>query len=162
MDKKDIYGIIALLILIGSIYYIGNRFFQSLPSIPQSTQDKVIEQSVSTKYDTLVREYHYKPVYINKKGDTLRITDTVKVIETHPFVSSMKDTVVAGDTISAKYAFPQDNFYLTVLPRPDRYKEITKTVTVLQVKQEDRGWLIDLGTHLGAGAIGYAAGKLIK
>ena len=157
MDKKDIYAIAALVVLIiVGIFFVKKIFDPEDRPIPEK---ETITQ-YETKYDTVIKEYYYKPVYINKKSDTVSYTDTVKIIETHPFIAKLKDTVVAGDTIGAMYEFPKDNFYLTVLPRPDRIMEITKTNTIIKTEIENRKWWLDFLSHVGAAGIGYGIGKI--
>ena len=157
MDRKDIYAIAAIIVLVILGYITVNRLF---PVKGNVEKEKETITEYSTKYDTVVREYYYKPVYINKKSDTIKITDTVTKIATHPFIAELKDAIVAGDTIGAAYAFPKDSFYLRVLPRPDKIMEITKTNTIIKTEIEKREWWIDFLTHLGTGALGYGVGKI--
>jgi len=112
------------------------------------------------KYDTITKTIALQTINKTFKGDSITYIDSTVKVLTAAFIAS-KDTIISGDTIGIKYAFPQDSFHFKLLPKPIVYKEITKTEYLVNIVKIERPLLIDIASHTGAGLFGGFIGYLI-
>lgn len=64
------------------------------------------------------------------KNDTIDRLDTVLIAQ--PFESILADTVLGGDTLSGRFAFPPPRFDFTLRQQPDSIRTIIQTITITQ------------------------------
>jgi len=153
MDKHIYYaGGLLILALIAISFFIGKG--SVAPTIQYVDKPSITKEIT---YDTIEKTVTLKPIYISNKSDTTIIIDNGQVITTKPFVATL-DTILNGDTIQSKYAFPQDSFYLKLLPKPLVYKEINTITTKIEIVKVERPTWLDILSHTGAGLFGGLIG----
>ena len=152
--KQSIYIAIAICILFLAAFLVG-RF--TAPKEIQYIDKAVITEKV--KYDTINSIALRDKIQLIDSGKIVYI-DSSKVIETKAFVSSI-DTICKQDTINVKYEYPKNQFYLTVLPRPDTFRTINKLEIRTEIIKIERPIWIDILSHSGAFIIGGGIGYLI-
>ena len=146
-----------LILLFALALAIACFFVGRLTVKPDIVKEPYIIERV--KFDTVEKQITLQPIVRTFKSDTIIYIDN-QTIQTKPFIAS-KDTILNGDTIGVKYSFPQDSFYLKVLPKPLVYKEISKTEFVVKVEKIERPLYVDILSHSGAGLLGGLIGYLI-
>lgn len=156
MNNHIYYATAILLFLLIIVAFIVGRYTAPI-QIQYVDKPQLI---TNIKYDTLTKEIIKAATIINKKADTTIIIDSTKYIQTNPFVAKL-DTICAGDTVSAKFTFPQNDFYLKVLPKPIQFKEINSTIIKTEIIKIERPIWIDILSHSGAFLIGGGIGYLI-
>lgn len=118
-------------------------------------------EATAVRIDTVTKVIEHEPILVKAPAivryvrDTITQTDTL--IQTRPFVARL-DTVVKRDTLGVEYRFPQHTFAVAFRRAADSVRFETKTITL--TRQEHRPWWIDALTHVGAGALGYAVGRV--
>lgn len=129
---------------VAEIVTVHDTVYQVKHLPPLVEEKPVIKWRTQTKWDTL--KYGI-PIYVSR--DSLR-----------PFVDSATAIFPSGDTVIAKYVWPQRKLPITLLRAPDSTQTITITTTKTIV-QEPSPWervLYFLG-GAAAGAIGAAIAK---
>lgn len=153
--KQSIYIAIAVCVLFLAAFLVG-RF--TAPKDIQYVDKAVVSEKVIR--DTVDNIKIRDKIQLVDSGKIVYI-DSSRIIQTKAFVSTI-DTICKQDTISVKYEYPKNQFYLTVLPRPDTFKTINKLEIRTEVVKLERPIWIDILSHSGAfiigGGIGYLAG----
>lgn len=105
------------------------------------------------------RVYVEGPARVRYVRDTVRINGTVvehdTVYTTAPFVATL-DTLINQDTISLAYRFPQHAFAIDLRSAPDTLRV---PMPVRIIEDHKRPVWLDVLTHVGAAALGYAIGR---
>jgi hypothetical protein len=143
--------------------------------------DKVIEpspESTDIRTDTVLSIRTLPPITVVKTNtqtrevvhrsvlrDTVFRHDTVMIDRTPeglycapPFVAFL-DTNVSGNTISARYEYPQSTLSVLFQQKPDSVMTIRTIETITRTQQ--RPWWMDILTHVGAASLGYVAANTL-
>ena len=146
---KNIPNLILVIALIVLAWIYLNRC-SSDPGIRTAATQSII------KTDTIYKEIPSEPIVISKvRTRIVYRKDTI--IETQPFTAVI-DTIINRDTLHTEFSFPENNFSMLLLRKPD-------TVTVYKVTmletppQKSKWWEVPLSI-LGGAALGYAFGRI--
>lgn len=142
--------ILTVLIIIVSII-IGFLSGKSCSNDIKVVKDRVVFR------DTIIKEIKLPPLKIVKAKSVIKIVrDTV--IETKPFVASL-DTVAKDDTVKMQYEFPENNFSLQVMRKPDSIK--FEKLTVIESTVQKSNWWEKPAYFTGGALLGIIIGLII-
>lgn len=156
-DAKRLVGFVGAICVSFSIGVIIGWLLK-----PCDCPGKPSLSSVDVRIDTVLVVKPGKNVFIRDVAahDTVYI-DTSKIYETPGFVASI-DTTIGKDTVGVDFRYPDFTFSVALRNAPDSILVENRTLTITNTVIEKRPFWIDVLTHIGAAAVGYAASGLAR
>lgn len=158
MNEKLVGGLMLLLamLLIGGV--IG-WYLKPCPKIPPTTDVRI-------QTDTITHTITQPPIYVKGKAVVRYVHDTTFVHDTtaqptQAFVATL-DTVADGDTINARYEYPQHTFSVLLKQKPDSVRIEQQTIYITKTDIVKREWYIDALGIVGSFAVGYGVGRVTQ
>jgi len=153
MSKRNIGIAILAMLLLAAAYGAGCGSNRTITK----TIVKKDTAYITVPSDPIVI-YRTKTKVKYLKGDTVR--DTI-YYKTPAFVATL-DTITGGDTISAKYEFPEHLLSLMVRQKPDSIKTVTIEIETTKTEIDSGPWWKAPAIGLGGAFLGYLVGSVSK
>lgn len=142
--------ILTVLIIIVSII-IGFLSGKSCSNDIKVVKDRVVFR------DTIIKEIKLPPLKIVKTKSVIKILRDTFIV-TKPFVASL-DTIAINDTVKMQYEFPENNFSLHVMRKPDSVK--FEKLTVIESAIQEGLWWEKPAYFTGGALLGIIIGLII-
>jgi len=153
MNEERTIGIGGLLIMALLVGGVCGWLLKPNPPCPCEQASSVLEYRVDTVTQIVARP----PLVIRTRATDTVYRDTGRTFTTPAFEATL-DTIVGRDTLGVTFEWPQYTFGVALRRAADSIRVEHRTLTITNTVVERRALWLDVLTHVGAAAVGYAVG----